>query len=101
MNINVEQFLSPVIMNDIRKSLNFIPKGRSLRLVRIPVTDFGRAMDKVLKHNKYIPFRPVILNDIPIDMTENVLPECVIVADDDTNISRTAIKETELFIGGI
>ena len=101
MNINVEQFLSPVIMNDIRKSLNFIPKGRSLRLVRIPVIDFSKTMDKVMERNKYMPFRPVILNDIPIDMTENALPECVIVADDDTNISRTAIKETELFIGGI
>lgn len=101
MNVNVERYLSPVIMNDIRKSLNFVPKGRSLRLVRIPVADFSKAMDKALELNKYMPFRPVILGNIPIDMTENVLPECVIVADDDTNISRTAVKETELFKGGI
>ena len=99
MNINVEPFLSPVTLNDIKKSLNFIPKGRSLRLVRIPVFDFSKVMDSILIKNKFIPFRPVIFNNIPVDMTDNLLPECIIVADDDTNISKTAIKETELFKG--
>ena len=95
MNVNIEAHLSPVIMNDIRKSLSFIPKGRSLRLVRIPVMDFNKAIEKVLKINPFVPFRPTVLNNIPVDMTENVLPECIIVADDNTNISKTAMKETE------
>jgi len=101
MNVNIEQYLSPVTMNDIRKSLNFIPKGRSLRLVKIPALDFGSAIDKAMKNNKYMPFRPIIFNNIPVDMTENILPECIIVSDDNTNISKTAIKETEFFKGGL
>lgn len=99
MNINIEQFLTPTILNDLKKSLNHIPKNRSLRLVKIPVFEFHQAIEKAVKKVGYIPFRPVIFNNIPIDMTENILPECILVADDNTNISKTALKETEFSKG--
>ena len=99
MNINVEAYLPQSILTELRKALLSIPKGRSLRLVRIPVMDFSSAIEKVVKFNPYMPFRPVIFNNIPIDMTENAVPECILVADDNTNIERTSLKEIELFKG--
>lgn len=101
MNVNIEKYLSEGTLKDLQFALKSIPTGRSLRLARIPVLDFSAAMEKAFVHNKYIPFRPVIFNNIPIDMTENALPEFIIVADDNTNISRTAIKETEFYKGEI
>lgn len=100
MNINIEQYLSQGTLIDLKKSLKFIPAGRRIALVRIPVEDFGSVMDKICK-KIFIPFKPVIFGNIPVDMAENSLPECVLVADDDTNISKTAVKEIELFRGGI
>ncbi len=97
MNLNVESLLSPGTLNDLKRSLNFIPKGRSLRLVRIPALDFSVVMEKALVNNKYLPFRPVVFDNIPIDMTESLLPECILVADDNTNVSRIITKETEFY----
>lgn len=100
MNVNVEQYLSPGTLSDLKNALKSIPSGRKIRLVRIPAIDFFNIMEKITG-NTFMPFRPVIFDNIPIDMTESILPECVLVADDNTNISRTASKETELFKGGI
>ena len=97
MNINIEQYLSPKILSDLKHSLQFKPDNRSLRLVRIPVMEFTKAIEKIVLKNKYMPFRPVIFNDIPVDMTEGELPECVLVADDNTNITRSGIIETEFY----
>ena len=99
MNVNIEKYISPKILNDLKRALNFKPENRQLRLVRIPVLEFAGAIEKAVKVNPFMPFRPVIFNNIPVDSTEGVLPECVIVADDNTNISKTAIKETEFFKG--
>lgn len=101
MNVNIEKYLSPGTLKDLQFALKSIPSGRSLRLARIPVDDFNKAISKVVELNPYTPFRPVIFNNIPIDMTINVLPEFIIVADDNTNIERSAIKEIEIFKGGI
>lgn len=98
MNVNVEHYLSPGTLSDLKNALKSIPSGRKLRLVRIPALDFFKIMEKITG-NCFVPFRPVVFDNIPIDMTESLLPECVIVADDNTNISRTIIKETELFKG--
>ena len=101
MNVNIEKYLSAGTLKDLQFALKSIPKGRSLRLARIPVMDFNNAINKVVELNPYTPFRPVIFNNIPIDMTVNALPEFILVADDNTNIERTAIKETEILKGGI
>jgi len=101
MNVNIEKYLSASTIRELQFALKSVPKGRSLRLARIPVLDFSDVMDKVLVQNKYMPFRPVIFNNIPVDMTTNSLPEFILVADDNTNIERSAIKETEFFKGGI
>lgn len=99
MNINVEKYLSPGTLKDLQYALKSVPTGRSLRLARIPALDFYDIMNKVVALNPYAPFRPVIFNNIPIDMTTNALPEFILVADDNTNIERSAIKETEILIG--
>lgn len=100
MSINIEPYLKESIVKDLRNAVNYIPKGRRLRLVRIPVFDFNDAISAFFKKSEmYIPFRPVVLDNIPADMTENILPECILVADDNTNISKTMIKETEFFKG--
>ena len=101
MNVNIEKYLSSGTLKDLQFALKSIPAGRSLRLARIPVDDFNKAINKVVELNPYMPFKPVIFNNIPIDMTINVLPEFIIVADDNTNIERSAIKEIEIFKGGI
>lgn len=101
MNVNVEKYLSQGTLKDLQFALKSIPAGRSLRLARIPVLDFSKAMDEAVKSNPFTPFRPVIFNNIPIDMTTNALPEFILVADDNTNIERSAVKETEFFKGGI
>lgn len=99
MNINVERFMNPVALKDLWTALNTIPVGRSVRLARIPVVDYYDVIEKAVKQNPYLPFRPVIFNNIPIDMTTNTLPEFILVADDNTNIERTVIKETEFYKG--
>lgn len=100
MPMNIEPYLKESIVRDLRNAVNHIPAGRKLRLVRIPVFDFNDAISAFFKKSgMYIPFRPVVLNNIPTDMTENILPECILVADDNTNISKTMIKETEFFKG--
>ena len=98
MNINIERYLTPGTLKDIWSALRYIKDGRRLALVRIPALDFFAVMEKLTGTN-FMPFRPVIFNNIPVDMTDNTFPELVLVADDDTNISKTAIKETELFKG--
>ena len=97
MNINIEQYISPKILADLKHSLQFKPDNRSLRLVRIPVLEFAKAIDKAVKANPFMPFRPVIFDNIPIDSTTGELPECVLVADDNTNITRSGIIETEFY----
>ena len=96
-NINIEQFLTPKILLDLKHSLQFKPNNRVLRLVRIPVLEFASAIDKAVKLNPYMPFRPVIFNGIPVDSTEGELPECILVADDNTNLARSGIKENEFY----
>ena len=96
MNINVEQYLTPGTLKDLKRALQFKPANRQLRLVRIPVEEFGDIMARVIAKNSFIPFRPVIFNNIPIDMTESLIPECVIIADDDTNLIKQDRKETEI-----
>lgn len=96
MNVEIAEYLPQSIQTEVRKALNFIPKGRSLRLIRIPVFDFNEAISKICKKVGFVPFRPVLYG-IPIDMTENVLPEMILVADDDTNLTRSNSKETEFY----
>jgi hypothetical protein len=100
MNINVEPYINPKILADLKHSLTFKPVNRKLRLVRIPVLEFASAMDKILSKNPHMPFRPVIFDNIPVDSTVSELPECVLVADDNTNITRSGIIETEFYKGG-
>ena len=91
MNVEIAEYLPQSIQTEVRKALNFIPKGRSLRLIRIPVFDFNEAISKICKKVGFV------LYGIPIDMTENVLPEMILVADDDTNLTRSNSKETEFY----
>ncbi len=97
MNVNMEKYLSPKTLLDLKHSLQFKPDNRQLRLVRVPVMEFAQAIEKAVKDCPFMPFRPVIFNNIPIDSTEGELPECVIVADDNTNLTRSGIKETEFY----
>lgn len=96
MNVNIERYLSAGTLADLKRALIFKPSNRSLRLVRIPVEEFNSVMDKIIPQNKYLPFRPVIFDNIPVDMTESALPECILVADDDTNIIKQDRKEIEI-----
>jgi hypothetical protein len=96
MNINIEKYLSPGTLIDLKRALSFKPSNRSLRLVRIPVEEFNIAIGKALMRNPYLPFTPVIFNNIPVDMTESLLPECVIIADDNTNLVKQDRKEIEI-----
>jgi hypothetical protein len=97
MNINVEKYLSAGTLKDLKRALQFKPSNRQLRLVRIPVEEFSGVMNKILTtSNNYMPFRPVIFDNIPIDMTESLIPECVIIADDNTNLIKQDKKEIEI-----
>lgn len=98
MTINVDDFLTDNIMRDLRKAVQCIPAGRVLRLIRIPTAEFNACIERVFHRFGPMMFRPVVLSGIPIDMTTGLLPEAILVADDNTNLARTPNKEIALEI---
>jgi len=95
---DVTEFLPDSVQRDLRWASEHVPPGRLLRLVRVPAEVFTQCIDRALaRFGAWMPMRPVVLGGIPIDMTEGPLPEAVLVADDDTNLtSRGGRAEKEI-----
>lgn len=69
--------------------------GGAVRLVRLPVEEFGKAIESVFKANPYMPFQPMI-RGIPVDQSTGQRPEVVVVYDDDTNVAKSVKSELEV-----
>jgi hypothetical protein len=81
--IDIAPFVTNKLAIDLKFGLNRVTNG-VVRMVRIPVLDFIDACTKAMKINPYMPFSPTFLG-YPCDQTENLLPEVVVVHDDNTN----------------
>jgi hypothetical protein len=92
-DIPIDDKVSKAIITDLIFARGKISRGMSPRMYRIPATDFNAAVSKTVQQiGKCRPFRPTLLG-LPVDMTARFCPEIVVVADDDTNLARSAIRE--------
>jgi hypothetical protein len=91
IRIDISQFVSQKVMTDIVNALKNVKHG-VVRMIRIPVEDFIKACESVMRMNPFTPFSPVFLN-IPCDQTANALPEIIVVHDDNTNGAVNILTE--------
>lgn len=81
--VDIAPLMNPVVSAEIKAALKRVSNG-VVRMIRVPVEDFNQAVNKAVERNPFTPFSPVVFG-IPCDMTINVLPEIIVVHDDNTN----------------
>lgn len=101
-SIAIDNVVSQSIIHDLIYARDKLcPVGKKVRMYRVPVEEFNKAVQKITGgHCVFQPFRPTILG-LPVDMSMRGVPECVCVADDDSNISQSPIRVEDEFNGRI
>ena len=99
LSISIDDLIKPTIIKDLIYARDRLcPPEKKVRLYRIPIDEFNKAVNSILIKHSFMPFRPILLG-LPVDMSERDVPECVCVADDDSNISQSPIRIEDEFNG--
>jgi len=91
--INIENGFSQGVIMEIKGALYSLKSHLQPRMIRVPVEEFTKAVNLILK-DSFMPFQPMVMG-FACEPSPISHPVIVCVADDDTNLHKTFLTESE------